>query len=475
MRKFIIVFILLLIMTPVLDTKRGITHPITTENLVFLPVLPKNYYQSSIFGVEFKYKMGDSQETVEKISQVIPTWTRLNGLLWSDVSPNDKSERKWEKLAYLETKIQETTQRGMIPIIVIRSTPNWAQAKPGYFCGPIKSDTLADFATFLTDLVTRYSVSPYNVKYWELWNEPDIDPTAVLETSQYGCWGDETKTYYGGEYYAEMLEVAYPAIKAADPDAQVLVGGLLLDCDPRNPPAGKTCVSSKFLEGILRAGGGNYFDGISFHAYDYYGSSLGYYTNSNWHTAWNSSGPVTAAKVDYLNSLMNDPTFGVSGKYLMNTETAVLCDTCVGNNTYESTKAYYIAQSYAQASMLNLKANVWYSATGWRTSGLLDDNLNPLPAYHSYAFARQEIGTAIYNNMLSQNVDGDLEPDITFYDFERGNQTIRLLWSLDGDPHTITLPTTPNAAYDVYGNPLVISGGNTWNVTIAPIYLEWPK
>ena len=36
--------------------------------------------------------------------------------------------------------------------------------------------------------------------------------------------------YYGGGYYAEMLKIVYPQIKAADPEAQILIGGLLLFC-----------------------------------------------------------------------------------------------------------------------------------------------------------------------------------------------------------------------------------------------------
>lgn len=60
------------------------------------------------------------------------------------------------------------------------------------------------------------------------------------------------------------------------------------------------------------------------------------------------------------------------------------------------------------------------------------------------------------------------------YEFTHGNRQIWLLWSLDGDTHTLTLPSTPPAAYDVFGNALSITD-NTWNVTIAPVYLEWTK
>jgi hypothetical protein len=121
-------------------------------------------------------------------------------------------------------------------------------------------------------LYARYSVAAYNVKYWELWNEPDIYPSIFSGDNEYVYWVDQNDSYNAGGYYAEMLKVVYPQIKAADPQAQVLIGGLLLDCDPR-PGAGCAVVGhdpkpSKFLEGILSNNGGPYFDGISSHAYD---------------------------------------------------------------------------------------------------------------------------------------------------------------------------------------------------------------
>ena len=76
-----------------------------------------------------------------------------------------------------------------------------------------------------------------------------------------------------------------------------------MDCDPVNPPeitkdSGqlRDCTSSKFLEGILEAGAGDSFDGVSFHAYDYYYGDLGVYGNEGWHSAATTTGPVLIAK-----------------------------------------------------------------------------------------------------------------------------------------------------------------------------------
>jgi hypothetical protein len=334
---------------------------------------------------------------------------------------------------------------------------------------------LAVFADFMHDLVNRYSQPPYLVKYWEIGNEPDIDPGLVPPESGIGCWGDLNDEYYGGGYYAEMLKVVYPQIKAADPDAQVLVGGLLLDCDPANPPEVKVgsgtykdCSSSRFIEGILRNGGGDYFDAISFHAYDYYYRALGKYGHPGWHSAWDTTGPVASAKANYLRGLLSQ--YGHPEKYLMNTEVAILCGN-TGNESickteeFARTKANYLAQVNAAAQAEGLRTNIWFSLTGWRASGLVKGNLEPLPAYQAYQTSVIRLAKAVFSNDLTAF------PQVKGYEFVREGTVVWVLWSLDGEPHPVQLPSPPNAIYDVFGQ-LLLSDQNL-TITLDPVYIEW--
>src|SRR5207247_1719484 len=144
-----------------------------------------------------------------------------------------------------------------------------------------------------------------NIRYWEIWNEPDIDYHLVAADSLWGCWGDATDTFYGGSDYAQMLKAVHSPVKQASAESQVLVGGLLLDCDPRNPPPGKDCKPSMFLEGILKSGGGDFFDGVAFHAYDYYDKPMrGDYQHSGWRASAGTSGPVVGVKAEYIRELL---------------------------------------------------------------------------------------------------------------------------------------------------------------------------
>jgi hypothetical protein len=311
-------------------------------------------------------------------------------------------------------------------------------------------------------------VPPYNVRYWEIWNEPDVDSSIFgYGDSIYGCWGDQNDAYYGGGYYAEMLKAAYPQIKAADPQAHVLVGGLLLDCDPR-PGAGcavdgHDSKQPMFLEGILRNNGGPYLDGVSFHAYDYYYGQSGKYGNSNWQSAWNTTGPVFIAKAQFIQSLLSQ--YGVSGKFLLNTESALLCDSCSNDPAFETTKAYYVAQAYAAAIAQGLQANVWYSVLGWQNSGLLNPDLSPRLAYTAFQFTRSELRDATWVRDITEYTG------VKGYEFQRGDRRIWVLWSLDGNAHSIILSSAPPAAWDALGNS--VPPAASMNVSLNPLYLEW--
>ena len=395
------------------------------------------------------------------------SWTRRNGVPWSLVEPT-QGVRDWSVLTGLESELQDASSKGLQVILIVRSTPQWARkiAGSGPSCGAVSQAKLAAFGSFMHDLVARYSVPPYNVKYWELWNEPDVDPSLVQVDSVYGCWGDQNDPYYGGRYYAEMLKVAYPQIKAVDPQAQVLVGGLLMDCDPRPgrgcAAVGHSPLPTKFMEGILINNGGAYFDGVSFHAYDFYQNQLGKYSNPGWQSDSSTTGPAVIAKAQFIQSLLSQ--YGVTGKFLMNTEGALLCNTCSNDSAYETTKAYYLAQEYAAAIALGLRANLWFTALGWQNSGLLNPDLSPRPAYTAFRFSRNELQNAVLLQEMTAYTG------VKGYQFQLGDRQILVLWSLDGTTHSIIPPLPLLAAWDSLGTSA--STSNPINVGLDPLYLE---
>lgn len=100
------------------------------------------------------------------------------------------------------------------------------------------------FSNFVVDMVKRYP----GVRYWELWNEMDEAFTDLFGKDQ-----PELTKWDRGKCYAEMLKVTYPAIKKANPDAWVVMGGMV--------------GWDEFPRGVYDNGGRDYFDIMNLHTY----------------------------------------------------------------------------------------------------------------------------------------------------------------------------------------------------------------
>lgn len=412
----------------------------------------------------------DSSAKFEMIAEAGMNAIRYNGLQWSKVEPNE-GERKWGAINELERGLIDASQSGVETILIVRSTPPWAQKVPGYYCGPIAQDKLQSFATFMRDLVSRYSLPPYNIKYWEIWNEPDVAAELVEFKSVYGCWGDDLDEYYGGGNYAEMLKEVYPAIKAADPDAQILIGGLLLDCDPTHPPQGKDCKPSKFLEGILNNGGGDYFDIVSFHGYPPYSGSAngGGLFNDEHFPSWESRGGVILGKVDFLREVLLN--YGYE-KPIIHTEGSLICPDYAPKEcnppgeAFFETQADYVVWMFIRNWAANVKGTIWYQfeGPGWQYGSMVNEGDKPKPAFDAFRFLTSELGEANYIRKVTEY------PDLEGYEFQTEGKIIWVLWSPDGKPYSIPLPQNVTKVMDLYGNEQLINQAD-FNV-LRPIYVE---
>lgn len=434
----------------------------SAEPAVYLPIVFKNYPRSSVFGATLDALT--EAYGLTPIANAGTTWTR-RPVSWAAIEPTEGA-RNWA--AFPEQEIIDASSRGLRVILVVEGTPGWA-LKSGFPCGAVAQQKFTALGNFLNDLVRRYSAPPYNLRYWELWNEPDAK--GLL-----GCWGDSTDTqYYGGSHYGAMLKIAYGRIKAADANAQVLVGGLLLACDPIHPMLGRDCTSSRFLNGILAAGGGPFFDGISFHAYDYYDTGSDLYSNMDWNSTASTTGPVAIAKADYLRGVLAQ--YGYPKKYLINTETAlfhgpnVMTPVCMSNPPADlpAANAYYLVQAYSVSIAEGFAGSVWYSAFGVRCSGLFNADLTPRPAFNAYNYMANKMGEAVF----SRQIDSFL--GVMGYEFKLPDRRVWVLWSSNKTEHTISLPSLPSAITVIGpdGNPQAEAASTNTVITVAPRFIEF--
>jgi hypothetical protein len=163
---------------------------------------------------------------------------------WQDYqsSANDTPD-----FSQFDNVVAAANVHGLKVLATIGFPPPWARrdsCKQTSACPPANN---AQLANFVKHAVARYSAR--GVHYWEVWNEPNIDAWAPLPNAA---------------DYAKLLVTVSAAIRAADPHAFILMGGLAAD----HPSPGAPYIPPyDFITTVAKAGGLSAVDGIAYHPY----------------------------------------------------------------------------------------------------------------------------------------------------------------------------------------------------------------
>jgi hypothetical protein len=237
---------------------------------------------------------------------------------------------------------------GLQPLILLGFTPRWnSTAPPGdpdYIDFPPQD--YEAFGEYVYESVRHFP----DVQYWEIWNEPDLP----------GYWRGTPAEY------ARLLAVAYQAVKRANPQARVLLGGLALGGVRRDPD---------FLEDILgdaQFPAGRSFDVMNFHTY--------------------STQAEMQRTMDYVRSTL--ARFGVGDRPIWVTETGYSSDPAdqahPGYQGGPGAQARWLQDHLPYLRQLGAAKVFWFKLydgsedPGAAHHGLLDELLRPKPAYYAY-------------------------------------------------------------------------------------------
>jgi len=150
--------------------------------------------------------------------------------------------------SHADMVIAQAQQQGLTIIARLDVVPAWAR--------PADSSTryldeahYADYVNYATAFAARYRSQ---VQHIIVWNEPNT----TFE------WGGRLPDPAA---YTKLLCAAYPAIKAANPEAIVLAAGLAPTLAPPGDPQGYDDLL--YLQAMYDAGAGACFDALSAHAY----------------------------------------------------------------------------------------------------------------------------------------------------------------------------------------------------------------
>ncbi|MBN1887787.1 MAG: hypothetical protein JW850_07340 [Thermoflexales bacterium] len=382
------------------------TTRVSRPSAVFLPIIVLSSPPKVKLGVDFGRLVthtGVISDDFPLVRQMGAGWLRVS-FPWFIIE-QAPGQYDWERY---DTIFARAAEVGLNILALFHGAPEWT-AK--YGCGPI-SDTLA-LETFLEAALTRYGPS---VDAWEFTNEPDGRYPHHWGPSA-GCWGLHP------EAYVEQLGVFYTQVKALDPGALVLFGGLAYD------NWGDGSIERNFFTETLRYGASQFFDAANFHYYP---------TNP-------IDFPTMAHKVNAIRDIMT--RHNVQGKQIWVSETGMwVNDIGVASlNGSVELQRDYIVQEIARGFGAGADAILWFDPREFPAGPhrvrrwLISMEHQPINGYATFQHLAGKI-TGTHCTGRYQAVPSNVEA----YKFVASDRSLYILWS-NTLTTTVTLPAQSDA------------------------------
>jgi hypothetical protein len=418
---------------------------------IFLPVVRNGNVVIPVVGTQLYGYIGAGTGFTRVVESKI-SWVRFQ-VLWSDIEPVNTTPDHYEWNS-LDASVQTAVNAGIHVILTLEANPAWA-APPivaPHNNGPVTNT--ADLVQFVSAVVSRYP----GVQYFEIYNEPD----------------NQRDFGRNGAGYADMLTVVYPAVKAANPAANVVMAGIAMDwfVDEGGP------FVRSFITDMLNKCQKNAspcFDQASFH----------YYPSFRWR--WESYGRDVIGKASYLRQMMANygyvrPIFVTEAGWPTTTEMS----------SSPEIQARYVPKVFVRAMAGDLPMVSWYAMmdTDWSNPGFLDSSLTPRPSYTTLQVVTELINQARFVRAIPSTETGSAQ--IEGYQFTAPGVSRRdVYWydcpSMYNGATTYPIDCETSAVLklgaaqvtriDKFGNRTILTatgGYITLNVTSSPIFIDYP-
>ncbi len=354
----------------------------------------------------------------------------FTNIRWVDLEPQ-------EGQAYdFSAADAKTSAAGLELVALIDHSPDWALVDPSNPRGPLRADKIPAFLQMLAALADRYDGQHGHLRIndWLFFGEPD--------NTRLG-WGAAP------EAYADLLALASPVIKAANPQARVLPGAIAYESFTDDEVLQPGDFARDFLPAVLArlntypGGAATIIDGVGFNDFGL--------TPQRW--------PTLREKAEAVRQILRDA--GVGALPLIVTE---LSRTSKGGQT-ETRQAQLLIQVYARGLASGLEQLHWF---------MVFDNLNvppqhldanayglfrgtdltqPKPAYTAYGVVAHALAGARYRSPVDA-------PEVEGYLFARGPEPVIVAWSVSGTGAALTWPQMCVRAEDRSGLVRVLQDGD---------------
>ncbi len=364
----------------------------------YLPLLYKKYdviSEPTVFGVQMPGNTGQSSPYYDYMIDSGSSWIRVP-IAWWLIEPekHNPAVYNWNS-ADTFTQAAQPSQGELKLIVTIAGNPEWAAELRN---GPIDPEHIGAYAAFFAAAVERYDGDGIDdapgspkVNYWEIYNEPDRGLGSAAPSTV--GWG------YDGDKYAALLEVIYPVMKAANPQAQLVMGGMAYDWfeDQGGPYV------REFLDDVLTAGGGDYIDIMNFHVYPPY-----------W---FNWTSPRSPGLLEKANFVMDKlASYGYPNMPFLITEAGWHSNDHPSVPGDPETQARFVVEFYTQSIAAGSETLIWfklyddplgaYAFMNGLVTNIDNGPLAPKLAYMAFQTALKEIGSADFHRILPDGETG---------------------------------------------------------------------
>lgn len=368
-----------------------------------LPEFDLSAVTESPFGIQTHYGINWNKEMIPLLKYA-GTKNVRESFYWSEVEVN-KGQYTFNPKVTLP--MQSFNEFGIDPLLVFAFSNK-------YYDGgktPYTDEAHTAYANYIKAMLGKFGSQ---LKSGEIWNEFNLP-----------FFGGNGPAASRADVYFNLLKKGYEASKSVRPDLNV-VGGAT---------AG---IPLEWLGDVFELGGLNYMDSLSVHPYRYPQTPEG-----------------LLGEINSLNQLVRDHNNG---------ETIPLWFSEIGWPTHlnptgvdENTQAAYLVRAYVLSIAAGVEKMFWYNLMDTGTDKLYNEHnfgvihntgdalgsYTPKPAYVALATLTRQLTGA---NPVSQDVaDG-----IYHYIFNKNNEKINVLWSLD--KKDVTLNTqAPLTVTDIMG------------------------
>ncbi|XSG74671.1 cellulase family glycosylhydrolase [Herpetosiphon llansteffanensis] len=202
-----LVLALVLVVTPFL-----LANPATPAAAAEIPWGDKTTPFGMVVSLGNRVRSDEMPTMIRLMREAGVQWNREE-IWWDQVQFEPDGPFRWDgdsaKFYNYDRAIQLQAEAGINVLGLLDYNPAWFKGR-----NPHPEEWLSDWGDYVYATVARYGRERGQIKYWEVWNEPNLVPSGY------------ESGLYNVDDFVRVLQTASAAIRAADPEAKIVLGGV---------------------------------------------------------------------------------------------------------------------------------------------------------------------------------------------------------------------------------------------------------